>query len=107
MAEGLERVPTRELEGTSFQEFDLDAALARKPALILVDEFAHTNAPGSRQTKRWQDVQELIQAGIDVWTTVNVQHLERFGQADGGGASRRAHRGACGKCAPSQAYGNG
>ena len=57
-------------------EFDLDAALARRPALLLVDELAHTNAPGSRHTKRWQDIEELRNAGIDVWTTVNVQHLE-------------------------------
>ncbi|MEW5686863.1 MAG: sensor histidine kinase KdpD [Pseudomonadota bacterium] len=57
-------------------EFDLDAALARKPDLLLVDEYAHTNAPGSRHPKRWQDVEELLQAGVDVWTTLNVQHLE-------------------------------
>ena len=57
-------------------EFDLDAALARHPTLILVDELAHTNAPGSRHAKRWQDVEELLDAGIDVYTTVNVQHLE-------------------------------
>ena len=57
-------------------EFDLDAALARKPALLLVDEYAHSNAPGSRHPKRWQDVEELLAAGIDVWTTLNVQHLE-------------------------------
>jgi len=57
-------------------EFDLDGALARKPALLLVDEYAHSNAPGSRHPKRWQDVDELLAAGIDVWTTLNVQHLE-------------------------------
>ncbi|NBB16865.1 DUF4118 domain-containing protein [Caulobacter sp. SLTY] len=57
-------------------EFDLDAALARKPGLLLVDEYAHSNAPGSRHPKRWQDVDELLAAGIDVWTTLNVQHLE-------------------------------
>jgi two-component system sensor histidine kinase KdpD len=57
-------------------EFDLDAALARKPGLLLVDEYAHSNAPGSRHPKRWQDVEELLAAGIDVWTTLNVQHLE-------------------------------
>lgn len=57
-------------------EFDLDGALARKPQLLLVDEYAHTNAPGSRHAKRWQDVEELLAAGIDVWTTLNVQHLE-------------------------------
>ena len=57
-------------------EFDLDAALARKPGLLLVDEYAHSNAPGSRHPKRWQDVDELVAAGVDVWTTLNVQHLE-------------------------------
>jgi two-component system sensor histidine kinase KdpD len=57
-------------------EFDLDAALQRRPNLILVDEYAHTNIPGSRHPKRWQDVEELLAAGIDVWTTLNVQHLE-------------------------------
>ncbi|HXD07104.1 MAG TPA: two-component system sensor histidine kinase KdpD [Burkholderiaceae bacterium] len=62
--------------GAQLHEFDLDAALARKPALILVDELAHTNAPDSRHPKRWQDVEELLDAGIDVWTTINVQHLE-------------------------------
>lgn len=62
--------------GTVLQEFDLDAALARRPAIILIDELAHTNAPGLRHAKRWQDVQELLKAGIHVYTTVNVQHLE-------------------------------
>ncbi|MDB5600810.1 MAG: osmosensitive channel signal transduction histidine kinase [Xanthobacteraceae bacterium] len=57
-------------------EFDIDAALARRPGLLLVDEYAHTNIPGSRHPKRWQDVQELLAAGIDVWTTLNIQHLE-------------------------------
>ncbi|HEX6001504.1 MAG TPA: sensor histidine kinase KdpD [Hyphomicrobiaceae bacterium] len=57
-------------------EFDIDAALARRPQLLLVDEYAHTNIPGSRHPKRWQDVEELLAAGIDVWTTLNVQHLE-------------------------------
>jgi two-component system, OmpR family, sensor histidine kinase KdpD len=57
-------------------EFDLDAALARHPSLLLVDEFAHTNVPGSRHPKRWQDIEELLAAGIDVWTTLNIQHLE-------------------------------
>jgi hypothetical protein len=55
---------------------DLDAVLARHPALVLVDELAHRNAPGSRHERRWQDVMELLDAGIDVWTTVNIQHLE-------------------------------
>src|SRR5262249_4170912 len=58
------------------REFDLDAALARRPHLLLVDEYAHTNVPGSRHPKRWQDIDELLAAGIDVWTTLNIQHLE-------------------------------
>jgi two-component system sensor histidine kinase KdpD len=73
-----EVLPRRQVEhrGTTLHEFDLDAALARRPRLLLVDELAHTNAPGSRHAKRWQDVEELIASGIDVYTTVNVQHLE-------------------------------
>ena len=62
--------------GQALEEFDLDAALARRPALLLVDELAHTNAPGSRHAKRWEDVEELLAAGLDVWATLNVQHLE-------------------------------
>lgn len=62
--------------GRHISEFDLDAALARRPALILMDELAHSNAPGSRHPRRWQDIEELLEAGIDVFTTVNVQHLE-------------------------------
>ncbi|OYV41551.1 MAG: histidine kinase [Acidocella sp. 20-61-6] len=62
--------------GQTLEEFDLDAALARRPALLLVDELAHTNAPGLRHAKRWEDVRDVLAAGIDVWTTVNVQHLE-------------------------------
>lgn len=62
--------------GRQIREFDLDTALARRPALILMDELAHSNAPGSRHPKRWQDIEELLEAGIDVFTTVNVQHLE-------------------------------
>ena len=75
---GLERLPPRTVEyrGATLREFDLDAALARRPALILVDELAHTNAPGSRHAKRWQDVTELLATGIDVYTTLNVQHIE-------------------------------
>ncbi|MFN8372187.1 MAG: sensor histidine kinase KdpD [Anaerolineae bacterium] len=65
-----------EYRGSKFNEFDLDAALKRHPTLILVDELAHTNAPGMRHPKRWQDVEELLEAGIDVYTTLNVQHLE-------------------------------
>ncbi|WP_269714178.1 sensor histidine kinase [Caulobacter sp. NIBR2454] len=75
---GMEVLPRKPIEhrGRAMMEFDLDAALARKPALLLVDEYAHSNAPGSRHPKRWQDVAELLAAGIDVWTTLNVQHLE-------------------------------
>jgi two-component system sensor histidine kinase KdpD len=62
--------------GQVLEEFDVDAALARHPALLLVDELAHTNAPGSRHNKRWEDVAELMEAGINVWATLNVQHLE-------------------------------
>lgn len=78
LANGLERIPTKEVNynGIVMQEFDIDAALARKPKLILVDELAHTNAEGSRHAKRYQDVEELLRAGIDVYTTVNVQHIE-------------------------------
>jgi len=75
---GLESLPTRPVERGQvvLQEFDVDAALARHPDLILVDEFAHTNAEGCRHAKRWQDVAELLDAGINVWTTLNVQHIE-------------------------------
>jgi len=78
LLDGLEILPRRGLEyrGTPLREFDLDAAIRRKPAIILVDELAHTNAPGSRHKKRWQDIYELLGAGISVYTTVNVQHLE-------------------------------
>ena len=78
LLEGLEQLPTRQVEyrGIDLREFDLDAALERHPQLILVDELAHSNAAGSRHLKRYQDVQELLRAGIDVYTTVNVQHLE-------------------------------
>jgi two-component system sensor histidine kinase KdpD len=69
---------------TELPEFDLDAALARRPALILVDELAHSNVAGSRHPKRWQDVEELVAAGIDVWTTLNVQHLESLNDVVGG-----------------------
>jgi len=78
LLDGLEVLPRRQISyrGTTLEEFDVDAALARRPQLILVDELAHTNAPDSRHTKRWQDVFELIDAGIDVFTTLNVQHLD-------------------------------
>jgi two-component system sensor histidine kinase KdpD len=78
LLEGLDvlaRAPM-DYRGRTLMEFDLDGALARCPALLLVDEYAHSNAPGSRHPKRWQDVDELLEAGIDVWTTLNVQHLE-------------------------------
>lgn len=78
LTEGLEFLPARELlyQGRKLREFDIDAALKRRPALILMDELAHTNVEGSRHAKRWQDVDELLNAGIHVYTTVNVQHLE-------------------------------
>jgi two-component system sensor histidine kinase KdpD len=78
MTADLEVLPRQPIEyrGRQLMEFDLDGALARGPKLLLVDEYAHTNAPGSRHPKRWQDVEELLEAGIDVWTTLNVQHLE-------------------------------
>ncbi|MBS0247079.1 MAG: sensor histidine kinase KdpD [Proteobacteria bacterium] len=74
----LEVLPRRPIvyRNQVMREFDLDAALARKPGLLLVDEYAHTNVPGSRHPKRWQDIDEILNAGIDVWTTLNIQHLE-------------------------------
>ena len=78
MAEGLEVVPRRRVahRGGESLEMDIDAILARRPQVALVDELAHTNAAGSRHPKRWQDVEELLDAGIDVVSTLNVQHLE-------------------------------
>ncbi len=78
LLDGQVMLPHREVSyrGTQLKEFDIDAALARKPQLILLDELAHTNTPGSRHPKRWQDVEELLDAGINVYTTINVQHLE-------------------------------
>ncbi len=78
LLEGLETLPPRALDnrGATLREFDLDTALARRPTLILVDELAHTNAPGSRHAKRWQDVLALPDAGINVYSTLNVQHVE-------------------------------
>src|SRR5207237_9982028 len=78
MVDGLEAVPRRVLSyrGAAFTEMDVDAVLARDPTVVLVDELAHTNVPGSRNPKRWQDVEELLEAGIDVITTLNIQHLE-------------------------------
>ncbi len=74
----LEVVPRRRIEyrGTVFEEMDVDAIIRREPKVVLVDELAHTNVPGSRHEKRWQDVEELLDAGIDVISTVNIQHLE-------------------------------
>ncbi len=78
LAEGIELIPRKvyEYKSTSVQEMDLDAIINRKPQIVLVDELAHTNAPGSRHTKRFQDVQEILESGISVYTTLNVQHLE-------------------------------
>lgn len=78
LTEGLETIPRLEVpyRGSVLQEFDLDAALARKPEFVLVDELAHTNAPGCRHAKRWQDVEELLATGINVLSTLNVQHVE-------------------------------
>ncbi|MFI9720076.1 DUF4118 domain-containing protein [Streptomyces sp. NPDC052396] len=81
MLHGLETVPRKELvyRDSVFTEMDVDAVLERRPKVVLVDELAHTNVPGSRNTKRWQDVEELLQAGIDVISAVNIQHLESLG----------------------------
>lgn len=78
LMQGLEILPRRRIDyrGQVLEEFDIDAALARRPRLLVVDELAHTNAPDCRHPKRWQDVKELIAAGIDVWTALNIQHLE-------------------------------
>ena len=78
LSRGLETIPVKQVsyKGMALKEFDLDAALARRPQLILIDELAHTNAPGCRHVKRYLDVEELLDAGIDVYTTLNVQHLE-------------------------------
>ena len=86
LLEGLEMLPLRELayRGSTLREFDLDAALQRRPEVILVDELAHSNAAGSRHLKRWQDVAELLDAGIDVYSTLNVQHLESLNDVVGG-----------------------
>ncbi|MGV3618438.1 MAG: DUF4118 domain-containing protein [Fimbriimonas sp.] len=83
LTDGLEPLPLRRVayRGVGTEEFDLDGALHRRPALIVVDELAHTNAPGSRHAKRWQDVEELLDAGIDVYSAVNVQHLESLNDA--------------------------
>lgn len=78
MVEGIAQIPRKRVDyhGRGLDEMDLDAVLARRPAIVLVDELAHRNAPGSRHERRWQDVEEILDAGIDVYTTVNIQHLE-------------------------------
>jgi two-component system sensor histidine kinase KdpD len=85
LVEGLEVLPQRRVEyrGAVLHELDIDAVLKRGPRLVLVDELAHSNAPGSRHPKRWQDIKELLTAGIDVYTTVNVQHLESLNDVVG------------------------
>ncbi|MGE8675249.1 MAG: DUF4118 domain-containing protein [Achromobacter kerstersii] len=85
LLEGLAVLPLKDVayRGHVLKEFDLDGALAARPGLVLVDELAHSNAPGSRHAKRWQDIQELLAAGIDVWTTLNVQHLDSLNEAVG------------------------
>ncbi|TAJ94479.1 MAG: two-component system sensor histidine kinase KdbD [Gammaproteobacteria bacterium] len=86
LIEGLDVLPRKTVEhrGRTLQEFDLDAALRRRPAVLLMDELAHANAPGCRHPKRWQDVEELLAFGIDVLTTVNVQHVESLNDIVGG-----------------------
>lgn len=85
LLEGFETLPLMEIpyRGVTLQEFNVDAALTRHPNLILVDELAHTNAAGCRYEKRWQDIEELLEAGIDVWTTLNVQHIESLNDVIG------------------------
>lgn len=86
LLQGLEALPLKEIDyrDRKLKEFDLDAALARKPKLILVDELAHSNAPGSRHPRRWQDIDELLAAGIDIYSTLNVQHIESLNDVVGG-----------------------
>lgn len=82
LLKGLEVIPRKEMayQGATFDEMDLDAVLARRPKVALVDELAHTNVPGSRHSKRYQDVEELLDAGIEVFTTLNVQHVESLNE---------------------------
>jgi two-component system sensor histidine kinase KdpD len=86
LLQGLEVLPRAQIafQDRTLPEFDLDGALVRRPALILVDELAHTNVPGARHPKRWQDIDELLAAGIDVYTTLNVQHIESLNDVVGG-----------------------
>ncbi|RUP32713.1 MAG: DUF4118 domain-containing protein [Curvibacter sp.] len=90
---GLPTLPLKEVpyRGRVLGEFDLDAALARRPQILLVDELAHTNVEGSRHPKRWQDVNELLEAGIEVWTALNVQHLESLNGTVGAITGVRVH----------------
>jgi len=85
LLDGIAALPLKDVayRGHVLKEFDLDGALAARPGLVLVDELAHSNAPGSRHAKRWQDIHELLAAGIDVWTTLNVQHLDSLNEAVG------------------------
>ncbi|GAA2769989.1 hypothetical protein GCM10020219_042690 [Nonomuraea dietziae] len=78
LLEGMEVIPRRRLvhRGATFTELDVDAVIARAPKIVLIDELAHTNVPGSRNVKRWQDIEQILDAGINVISTVNVQHLE-------------------------------
>ncbi|MFN0054986.1 MAG: sensor histidine kinase KdpD, partial [Planctomycetales bacterium] len=82
---GLDVIPAREVayRGMVLREFDVDATLARHPDVVLVDELAHTNAAGARHERRWQDIEELLHAGINVWTTLNVQHIESLNDVVG------------------------
>ena len=93
MLAGLKQLPLREVpyRGRTLFEFDLDGALAAHPAVLLVDELAHSNLEGSRHPKRWQDVQELLDAGIDVWSALNVQHLESLNGTVGAITGIRVH----------------
>jgi two-component system sensor histidine kinase KdpD len=90
---GLEQLPLRDVpyRGNTLKEFDIDGALVRRPAVLLVDELAHSNVEGSRHPKRWQDVQELLEAGIDVWSALNVQHLESLNGTVGAITNIRVH----------------
>ncbi len=93
LVDGLELLPLKDIarRGRTLKEFDLDAALKRKPRVLLVDELAHSNVEGSRHPKRWQDVQELLEAGIDVWSALNVQHLESLNGTVGAITGIRIH----------------
>jgi two-component system, OmpR family, sensor histidine kinase KdpD len=83
LIERLEVIPRRRVEyrGTTLEEMDLPAVLARAPELCLIDELAHTNAPGVEHAKRYEDISEILDAGIDVFSTLNVQHIERINEA--------------------------